>query len=309
MNSNSQLTAPVLLITFNRPDTTKVVFEKIRDAKPLKFYVAVDGPRKDKKTDKELVAEVMRIVQNVDWPCDVNYEFKEENAGAEKTVSSAISWVLEKEEYVIILEDDIVAPLSFFRFAEEMLIRYKDEPHIATVTGSNFTPIIVPNDADYFFAKYGHSWGWGTWRRTWENYDLNLNIPDEHLKKTFLKEISNSKPEMIYYRKRFKNMQRKGPGNSSWDNVCMYMHRVNNSLSVIPKVNLTSNIGVYGVHAQGMSEHHFRPFDKDFVVKKHPEKIECYVEYDKHHFKKYINKKRPMHSRLVRKTMKTFGLR
>jgi len=307
MNSNAQCTAPVLLITFNRPDTTKVVFGKIRDAKPLKLYVAVDGPRKDKKADKELVTEVRRIVQEVDWPCDVNYKFNEENAGAEITVSSAISWVLEKEEYVIILEDDIIAPLSFFRFTEEMLIRYKDEPIVSTVSGSNFTPITVPNEADYFFAKYGHSWGWGTWRRAWKNYDLNIKIPDKHFKKTFLTEVCNSRAEINYYHKIFKNMQQKGPGNSTWDYVGLYRHRVNNLLSVIPRVNLTSNIGVHGLHARGKTEHHFRPVDKDFIVNKHPGKVECYTVYDKHHFKNYINKKRPLLARFVRKAMRLLG--
>ncbi|MDZ7721973.1 MAG: hypothetical protein U5R06_03875 [candidate division KSB1 bacterium] len=58
-----------------------------------------------------------------------------------------------------------------------MLIKYKDDERVGTVTGSNFTPIPVPGDTDYFFAKYGHSLGWATWKRAWDTFDLNVQFP------------------------------------------------------------------------------------------------------------------------------------
>ena len=112
--------APVLLIAFNRPDTTGIVFQKIREARPTKLYVAVDGPRQNKEGEDELVEEVKKIVNNVDWQCKVQYKFNQQNKGCEVTVSSGITWALSFEEYVIILEDDIVAPLSFFLFVQKM---------------------------------------------------------------------------------------------------------------------------------------------------------------------------------------------
>jgi len=186
------LKTPVLLIAFNRPDNTEKVFNRIRQAKPEKLYIAVDAARKDKKGEIEIVNEVIEIVKNVDWPCNVRYRFNESNLGAEITVSSAISWVFEEEDYAIILEDDIIAPISFFEFMQEMLIKYKDEEIIGTVSGNNFTPIETENNEDYFFAKYGHSWGWGTWKRAWKDFDLNIEIPDEHLKLSFFKKITNT---------------------------------------------------------------------------------------------------------------------
>ena len=41
----SVLKTPILFIVFNRPETTIKVFEKIRQAKPLRLYIAGDGPR------------------------------------------------------------------------------------------------------------------------------------------------------------------------------------------------------------------------------------------------------------------------
>lgn len=300
-----KITTPILIIGFNRPDVIKQTFEYIRKAKPEKLYVAIDGPRPEKEGEEKLVKKVKEVVENVDWECETHYKFNETNKGAEVTVSSAISWVFETEEYAIILEDDIVAPMSFLKFAQEMLVKYKDDERIGTVTGSNFTPIPVPNSTDYFFAKYGHSWGWATWKRVWNSFDLNIQVPQKHLTLSFLRTISNSKIEAKFYRKQFSLINKRGQGNSTWDYVGNYFHRVNCRLSIIPRVNLTSNIGEFGLHARGRSEHHYRPFDNEFEVRKHPEKVECFTEFDVHHFNNYIYIPKPIYKRVINKIKRT----
>lgn len=286
------LKTPVLLVGFNRPDTISPVFDRIAAARPTRLYVAIDGPRPDQANPSDtaedtLVEQVRQIVQQVDWPCQAHYRFNETNLGAEVTISSAIDWVFEKEEYVIIIEDDIIAPLSFFRFAEEMLVRYKDDDRISMVTGNNFTPIPLENGDDYLFAKYGHSTGWGTWKRFWQNFDLNLSVDEHHLSNDFLQTITNSEKEMEFFRWAFNHIKNQGPGNSSWDFIGLYLHRVTNALAVIPRENLTSNIGTQGLHTNGRTDEHFRKVDENFVVKKHPEKVACYTAYDIHHFEAY----------------------
>jgi len=288
---------PVLVIGFNRPDVIRRTFDLVCQAQPLKLYVAIDGPRVDKEGEANLVEEVKAIVQKVDWECETYYKFHAENKGAEVTVSSAIAWVLEKEEYVIVLEDDIIAPMAFLRFAQEMLIRYKDEPRIAIVSGCNFTPIPTPNDEDYFFAKYGHSWGWATWRRVWKDFNLHTEIKEEHLKLEFLKTITNSTKEAKYYRKLFKRLRNNGISNNTWDFIFLYSNRVKNMCAIVPKVNLTSNIGTFGLHAKGVTEHHFRKYDESFVVEKHPDSIKCFKKYDEYHFKYYIDN--PMRKKII----------
>jgi hypothetical protein len=295
------LEIPVLIIGFNRPNVSIKTFEYIRQARPHKLYIAIDAARPEVKGEDILVQQVKDIYNQVDWTCETHYKFNEKNKGAEVTVSTAISWVFQTEEYAIILEDDIVAPLSFLYFAQEMLKKYKDDDRIGTVTGSNFTPIPVPNNTDYFFAKYGHSWGWATWKRNWNDFDLNVKIPEEHLGLKFLGTITNSKEEAKFYQRYFRRIKEKGPQKRTWDEVGNYLHRINNRLSIIPRVNLTSNIGIFGVHAKGKSEHHYRPFDENFLVKKHPDRVECYTEYDIHHFNTYINKKQPIAKRILNK--------
>lgn len=301
------ITIPILLIAFNRPSTTTQVFDRIRAAKPQTLYVAVDGPRFTKERELNLVEEVKAIVKSVDWPCETHYKFNEVNLGAEVTVSSAISWVFENEEYVIVLEDDIIAPLSFFKFAQEMLIKYKDDPRIGIISGNNFTPMPLKDNSDYFFAKYAHSWGWATWKRVWTSFDLNIKVDRKHLARKFLKSISNSKEEAKFYKKRFKIMKKKGHGNSTWDIVANYISRVNNRINIVPRVNLTSNIGIYGLHSKGESVFHNIPYDEEFVVKNHPNKVEVYKEYDIYHFREHILKyKKSFIQRVINKISRLF---
>ena len=72
-------------------------------------------------------------------------------------------------------------------------------------------------------------------------------------------------------------------------------------ISVIPRVNLTTNIGVHGLHTRGQTEDHFRPYDQDFKVLNHPASIIRNVEYDYNHFKTYIEKKNRLLSRILKR--------
>lgn len=301
----NKITVPILIIAFNRPEISKQTFEYIRKAKPDNLYIAVDGPRKNQVGEEKLVEQVKDIYREVDWNCKTYYCFNDDNKGAEITVSSAIHWVFETEEYAIILEDDIVAPISFLTFAQEMLIKYKDEERIGIITGSNYTPLPHPDNIDYFFSRIGHTGGgWATWKREWYNFDLNISVSDEYLKKSFLRTVCNNKDEVKYFQRRFKRMQQRGAGNNTWDVVMLFYQRVQDRLAITPRTNLTSNIGVYGLHAKGESEHHFRSYDENFIVEKHPKKIESFYEYDRHHFKTYINKKTNLTKRVFRKLKK-----
>jgi len=298
---NNHLQVPILFIAFNRPNIVKQTFDYIRNARPQKLYVAIDGPTVGKEGEAQLVNQVKEIVQRVNWDCESHFRFNDTNKGAEVTITSAISWVLEIEEYVVILEDDIVAPISFFRFAQEMLVKYKDQGNIWAISGTNFTPISLKDNSDYFFSKYGKTMGWATWRRIWDKFNLNIEVQNSHLKKSFLKSITNSTRESRYFRRKFKRIKNNGVGNSSWDNVASYMHRTNNLLYIIPRVNLISNIGTFGLHAKGRTKYHFLKFDEDFVVENHPKNISCNIEYDKYHFDAYINTKKALYIKILKK--------
>jgi hypothetical protein len=164
-------TPPVLIIAFNRPDSTRRVFAAVRAAKPAKLFLACDAPRPGKAGEAERVAEVRALVEAVDWPCEVRTKFPESNLGCGLGVSSAITWFLGEAGEGIILEDDCLPTPAFFRFCATMLERHRHDDRVATITGSNMAPLAKP-PGSHGFSRITASWGWATWRRVWEGYRL-----------------------------------------------------------------------------------------------------------------------------------------
>ena len=100
-------------------------------------------------------------------------------------------------------------------------------------------------------------------------------------------------------------MKNRGAGNNTWDVVANYISRINQRINIVPRVNLTSNIGIFGLHAKGKSIFHNVPFDNHFKVRKHPARIKLNVEYDKYHFKEHILKhKKNLIKRAINKAKK-----
>ena len=111
------LNTAVLFLVFSRLDTTKQVFESIRQAKPPRLYIAADGAREVKEGEAEKVKAVRDyITSNIDWECEVKTLFREQNFGCKMAVSGAIDWFFQNEEMGIILEDDCLPSQSFFGF-------------------------------------------------------------------------------------------------------------------------------------------------------------------------------------------------
>jgi hypothetical protein len=175
-NPPYSVSSPVLLIAFNRPEETSRVISRLREVKPGKIYFAVDGPRLNRLGEESLVREVRDLVSTFDWHCAIRTRFLDANLGCGLGVSSAISWALESEECVIILEDDIVPVMSFFKFCDELLELYKDSKDIFSISGCNFVPEDVLSSSDsYRFSSIPNVWGWAVWKRSWESYSFDMH--------------------------------------------------------------------------------------------------------------------------------------
>ena len=253
--SDFKLMLPVAFIIFNRPDTTERVFAEIANAKPPKLLVIGDGPRTGRPGEAEKVTATRAIIQRVDWDCKVLTNFSEVNLGCKKRVSSGIDWVFEQVEEAIILEDDCLPDITFFRFCQEMLERYRGDQRIGMISGDNFQFGRRYGDDSYYFSKYVHIWGWATWRDRWVgSYDASMakwtRIRDEGT----IADIVGDMHEAVYWGTIFERVHRGGI--DTWDYQWVFANWVNGRLSVVPAVNLISNIGfgVNATHTTGVSE-------------------------------------------------------
>ena len=169
-----QLETPVALMVFNRPEATRRVFAAVAAARPNHLLVVADGPRPDRKGERQLCDEVRKIVSAVDWPCKVETSFSEENLGCRRRIISGLDWVFSLVEEAIILEDDCLPDPTFFPYCTELLERYRDCDQVGIIGGFNPLPQSFPLPYSYYFTRQVLIWGWATWRRTWQKYDAHL---------------------------------------------------------------------------------------------------------------------------------------
>lgn len=239
--NNYAVQSPVLLLIFNRPDVTRRVFNAIREVCPATLYIAADGPRKQKEQDKKLCEEARSIAENVDWDCKLVTLFRDENMGCKMAVSSAITWFFEHEQEGIILEDDCLPAIDFFYFCDQMLDKYRFDTRIHNITGTNLQQGLIRGNASYYFSQYSNIWGWASWRRVWQKYDVDLSRYTSADVEVKLKTIFSDPFLAGDWLKLFNDL--KAGKIDTWDYQLNFITFFENALCVTPNVNLISNIG------------------------------------------------------------------
>lgn len=232
---------PVALIIFNRPDTTERVFAGIAQARPPKLLVVADGPRADHPGEDERCAAARAIVERVDWDCEVLTSYSDVNLGCRRRVSSGLNWVFSLVDEAIILEDDCLPHPTFFRFCEELLERYRDDERIMHISGNNFQLGHKHTHYSYYFSRYNHIWGWSSWRRAWRFYDVEMKLWPEFRDGRWLQDILDDSGAAAYWARCFQAAYEDKV--NSWDYQWTFACWTQGGLSVLPNVNLISNIG------------------------------------------------------------------
>ena len=153
-----------------------------------------------------------------------------------------------------------------------MLSRYEEDSDVYHISGCNFFEEITPNKHSYFFTSIVNVWGWATWSRAWNRYDLEMKTWERLDKKKFLSKwcvnskIKNDTLKMF-------DLHCKNPNPWTWDYQWVYTCWANNGLSVMPTKNLVQNIGFgpNATHTKFVSIHNEFP--------KHSGKINFPLDY------------------------------
>lgn len=279
---------PVLMLIFRRPDITRQVFARIRDARPSQLFVAADGPRADRPGEEALCREARAIVAEVDWPCQVHTLFREQNLGPGVAVSTAVTWFFECVEEGIVLEDDCVPDPSFFRFCAELLERYRDTRQIMMISGNNHQDDFPLADAySYFYSVFSFVWGWATWRRAWRLFDTTLTQWPDH---TTRNKIAEHVGDPLIYEHYAALLNQVYAGEfPNWDYAWTYACWRHEGYSVTPTRNLVMNIGtdIHATHG-AVGEAPSIPARPLAFPLAHPPRIERNIAADRYIFTRRI---------------------
>lgn len=235
---------PVVFLIFNRPQHTREVFARIREARPPQILVVADGPRAAHASDLRLTEEARQVVtEGIDWPCELYCCFAKENLGCRVGISRGLDWAFSLVEEAIVLEDDCVPSPSFFRFCETLLERYRHETKVAHIGGVNVQEGRRRSKASYYFSRYLHCWGWATWRRAWSSFDVNLTQWPALRDNGWLEQICTSREEANYWGGIFEAVYQKEIA-TSWDYQWVFTCWLHRWLGITPEKNLVTNIGI-----------------------------------------------------------------
>lgn len=234
------LETPIAFCIFNRPALTCRVLEVIAQAKPRRLLVIGDGARANRPDEAELVQQTREVIKNVNWDCDVQVNYAAQNMGCKKRIASGLDWAFQQSEELIILEDDCLPDPSFFSYCQDLLTRYRNDDRIMMISGDNFQPQRrTPNS--YFFSRWAHIWGWASWRRAWQHFDMEISTWPLAKTNNSLRAAFSSDNE---YRDWKPILDRQFAGEiDTWDFPWQYACWANHGLSIIPERNLISNIG------------------------------------------------------------------
>jgi hypothetical protein len=242
VTTEDQLKTPVALVLFKRPERTKLVFDRIRRARPKRLFLIADGPRVGDAEERLGCEQARAVVEEVDWPCEVTRDFADGNVGLRRRLPSGLDGVFRQVERAIVLEDDCLPHETFFRFCEELLERYAAEDRVMHVAGSQLLHDPPARSASYHFSRYVHIWGWATWRRAWRRFDVELrewHDLDRGERESRLESMFAEESERRYWGYVWDNSGEI----ENWDAQWSYAVLARQGLAVNPNRNLISNIG------------------------------------------------------------------
>lgn len=240
----------ILILFFNRPDVLEKVFAEVRKAKPARLFLYQDGARGER--DMPGIMACRKIVDNIDWPCEVQRMYQEKNYGCDPSEFISQCWAFSQVDKCIVLEDDDVPSQSFFRFCQEMLDRYEHDDRIGMIQGCNFEERTDDvTEADYLFTTNFVISGWASWARVVNQWDEHYTWLDSPQTVAELEQLVEERK----LRSDFLPMARahRASGKAHYESIFMAHMFLNSQLAIVPRVNLVNNIGVMeeSVHFSG----------------------------------------------------------
>lgn len=240
---DSEVDVAVLLIFFNRPQVLERTFKQIKKARPSKLFLYQDGARENRESDVELVEQCREIVSDIDWKCEVYKKFQDKNYGCDPSEYIAQKWVFGIVDKCIVIEDDDVANITFFKFCKELLDKYENDPRICRISGMNHLGSYSECPNSYFFTTSGAIWGWASWKRVIDEWDSGYSfLNDKYALRLLQKYCSSIKVNYNTFLHTCRWHYSKG---KEYYESIYYSHRLLNSgLTIVPKENLITNIGL-----------------------------------------------------------------
>ena len=169
--------APLILFVYNRLSKLKLVINSLKEnpeAINSELYIYSDG-FKD-QSDFEKVKGVRNYLKEISGFKKISITYLDTNVGLASNIINGVTNVLSKNDYVIVLEDDIVVEKNFLNYMNNSLKFYMNQNEVAHIS-SYMYPIDHKkyNLPDFFFLNLATCWGWATYARSWKYLETDID--------------------------------------------------------------------------------------------------------------------------------------
>lgn len=272
---------PIALMVFNRPDLTRKVITNLSYIKPPIIYIIADGPRNEEERIK--CEETRHIATNLPWKSEIVTFFRDENVGMVKQFKEGLDFVFSKHDRLLFLEDDHLISQSSYKFVSELLDKYANDDRVGHINLSNFAPYLTKEyEESYFYSSHIQVWGFATWRRMWDTYDISMPEWSNCDKSKLLDSYCSNIREKKGRRKMFDlHSNNKDPWTYDYQWVFNCYNR--KTLSITPSKNLCTNIGFErqdATHNKGKNPFANSIEEMDFPLT-HPCELKRNIQFDK----------------------------
>lgn len=260
--------APLLLFTYNRPAHTRQTLEALLNNKlsrESELFIFSDGYKND--SDKKDVLKVRELIHSIDGFKEIHIVENAHNLGLAKNIIEGVTQVVNEYGKVIVLEDDLVTSPYFLTFMNEALDKFENEDKIGHVHGFCFP--LAEELPDAFLIKWTGSWGWGTWKRAWQQFNPDGKALLDEIKRRKLTKSFDFNGNYPYTRM----LQKQVNGiNDSWAirwNASLFL---NDMLSLNAGKSLVRNIGF-----DGSGRHSGK--DEIYTTDLYPHKLNIHISH------------------------------
>lgn len=248
--------APIALFTYNRLWHTQQTVESLqknKESAESDLFIFCDGAKNSSEQIK--VDEVRGYLKRISGFKSVQIFEQAQNRGLANSIITGVTQVVNLYNRVIVLEDDMVTSPYFLRFMNEGLELYENQAEVACIHAYRYPIGAVEKP---FFIRGADCWGWGTWKRAWDNFNENGSELLAALQTQNLIEAFNHQNAFPYDKMLKDQIAGK---NNSWAIRWKASAFLKNQYTLYYKASLLKNIGNddSGTHSQTTGH-----FDVDF---------------------------------------------
>lgn len=247
MAGNEQKLAPVVLMTYARPEHTKKTLDALAEnmlAKETELYIFCDGPKNENAVNNnKLVQEIVSAETTKNRFKEVYTCISDVNRGLANSIISSATEIIDKYDKCILLEDDLITAPYFLTYMNKCLDYYQSDKRIWAISGFSF-PLksLKSYPHDVYLSYRASSHGWATWKDRWKTIDWEVKDFKE-LEKSFSKRRKFNRGGNDLFR--MLRHQMRGE-RDSWAIRFCYEQSKQNRYAIYPRKSLVQNIGFDG---------------------------------------------------------------